>query len=295
MNQMGSPVPCLNQRLTRIRDYLIKITSGFFKAPVVMPSPLSLNRGPEYPTSSRIGRVPRLRKIQYSRLGVSRGPYYPLSDGTRESVGYAEDSHHRTDQLAHRARLPHFHANRSSIDLAEYSNQRGRVPVQYGEISKAVQTQLGPTQQNGRDPPQHSQLEHRRHSAEQTEWRREQGQANSPLQQSEDTTLVSVEAWGGSGSARSQLPCKQSLSRKRTECMVKQWHSEKEKLAKDDLDAHKSEDVLYTLVNIYTIMIRDRRGVVGDVARAIGGPLVAPPIDPIHIQRYFGDFRGLGP
>ena len=166
MNQMGSPVPCLNQRLTRIRDYLIKITSGFFKAPVVMPSPLSLNRGPEYPTSSRIGRVPRLRKIQYSRLGVSRGPYYPLSDGTRESVGYAEDSHHRTDQLAHRARLPHFHANRSSIDLAEYSNQRGRVPVQYGEISKAVQTQLGPTQQNGRDPPQHSQLEHRRHSAE---------------------------------------------------------------------------------------------------------------------------------
>ena len=41
-------------------------------------------------------------------------------------------------------------------------------------------------------------------------------------------------------------------------------------------------------------MIRDKRGVVGDVARAIGGSLVAPPIDPAHILRYFGDLKGFG-
>ena len=40
--------------------------------------------------------------------------------------------------------------------------------------------------------------------------------------------------------------------------------------------------------------MRDKRGVVGDVARAIGGSLVAPPIDPVHTQRYFGDLKGFG-
>ena len=32
----------------------------------------------------------------------------------------------------------------------------------------------------------------------------------------------------------------------------------------------------------------------GDVARAIGGSLVAPPIDPAHIQPYLGDLKGFG-
>ena len=32
----------------------------------------------------------------------------------------------------------------------------------------------------------------------------------------------------------------------------------------------------------------------GDVARAIGGSLVAPSIDPIHIRRYFGDLQAFG-
>ena len=115
MNQMGSPVPCLNQRLTRRREYLIKWTLGRVSTTsIVMTRPFSLNRGPDYPTYLRIGRVPRLRKVQYSRLGVSRGPDFPPSDGTRESVGYVEGSHHSTDQLEQRARLPHFHANRSS-------------------------------------------------------------------------------------------------------------------------------------------------------------------------------------
>ena len=66
----------------------------------------------------------------------------PPFDGTRESVGYVEDSHHSTDQFDQRARLPHFHANQSSIDLAEGSNQKGRPPLQCREIPTAVQTQL---------------------------------------------------------------------------------------------------------------------------------------------------------
>ena len=40
--------------------------------------------------------------------------------------------------------------------------------------------------------------------------------------------------------------------------------------------------------------MRDKRSVVGDVARAIGGSLVAPPIDPVHIRRYVGDLKGFG-
>ena len=43
-----------------------------------MTRPFSLNRGPDYPTSLRIGRVPRLGKVLHSKLRVSRGPDYPL-------------------------------------------------------------------------------------------------------------------------------------------------------------------------------------------------------------------------
>ena len=38
--------------------------------------------------------------------------------------------------------------------------------------------------------------------------------------------------------------------------------------------------------------MRDEGGVVGE-ARAIGGSLGAPPVDPVYIQRYFGDLKGL--
>ena len=107
----------------------------------------------------------------------------------------------------------------------------------------AVQTQLGPTNQYGGDPHEHPQLEHR-HSAEQTDWQRAQGQVQSPLQQSDDTTYVSVEARESSRPARSRLPDGESLSRKTTERRVKQWHSEKEKLGKDDLDAREIRNVL---------------------------------------------------
>ena len=71
-------------------------------------------------------------------------------------------------------------------------------------------------------------------------------------------------------------------------------HSEKEKLGKDDLDARETEYMLYTLASIRSTMMRDERGVMGDVARALGRSLVAPPIDPIHIRRYVGDYKGFG-
>ena len=32
----------------------------------------------------------------------------------------------------------------------------------------------------------------------------------------------------------------------------------------------------------------------GVVARALRGSLVAPPVDPLNIQRYFGDLKGFG-
>ena len=87
----------------------------------------SLNRALDYPTSLRIGTVPRLRKVQYSRLGVSRGPEYR----NRDSIGDAKGSHYSTESLEQRAGLPHFHANRYSVDIAEGSNQKGRPPIQY--------------------------------------------------------------------------------------------------------------------------------------------------------------------
>ena len=76
--------------------------------------------------------------------------------------------------------------------------------------------------------------------------------------------------------------------------MAQQWHAEKEKLGKNDLDAREREELLYTLAIICPTVMRDMRGVVGDVSRARGGSLVAPPIDPVHIRRYFGDLKGFG-
>ena len=68
----------------------------------------------------------------------------------------------------------------------------------------------------------------------------------------------------------------------------------KMKTRKHELDAQQREDILYMLAHICNTMMRDNRGVVGDVARAIEGSVVAPPIDPTHIQRYFGGVKGFG-
>ena len=79
VNQITSLATCTHQREPRRREYLIKGT-------------FSLNRGPEYPPFLRIGTVPRLRKVQYSRLGVRRGPDYPLPTET-ETVSATRKAH----------------------------------------------------------------------------------------------------------------------------------------------------------------------------------------------------------
>ena len=117
------------------------------------------------------------------------------------------------------------------------------------------------------------------------------------MQQSEDTTFVSVDARESSGSARSRLPYGESLSRKRIERMVKQWHPEREKQGKNDLDVREREDALYTLVNICTTMMRDKRGVVGDVARAnskVSGCTTDRPNSHTAIRRRLERARGRG-
>ena len=72
--------------------------------------------------------------------------------------------------------------------------------------------------------------------------------------------------------------------------MVQQWHAEKEQSERNYLDAREREELLYTLANICTEVMRDKRGVVRNVARAIGRSLVAPPIDSVPVQGYFGEF-----
>ena len=58
----------------------------------------------------------------------------------------------------------------------------------------------------------------------------------------------------------------------------------KKKLRKDDLDAQKGEHALYKLGHTCTTMMRDNRGVVRDVMRAVEGSVVAPPTDQTRIQ-----------
>ena len=90
-----------------------------------------------------------------------------------------------------------------------------------------------------------------------------------------------------SGSARARLPdgewCIAVDLRSRVQ--VQKWHAEKAKLGKESLNlkVKNIEDILYQLADIFTTMMRQQRGVVGDVARSVGGGLVAPPIDPTQI------------
>ena len=74
--------------------------------------------------------------------------------------------------------------------------------------------------------------------------------------------------------------------------MVQQWHAEKEKLGKNDLDAREREEPLYKLANICTTVMLDKRGFVGDVGQPIGGYI--PGCTTVHIRRYFGDLKGFG-
>ena len=70
------------------------------------------------------------------------------------------------------------------------------------------------------------------------------------------------------------------------------WHKEKVILGKTDLEQPERERILYRLAEIFTSMMRDNRGRVGDVARSLGGILVTPPVDPDYIRRYFGESKG---
>ena len=73
--------------------------------------------------------------------------------------------------------------------------------------------------------------------------------------------------------------------------MVQQWHVQKHRIGQEGLDSEKIAELLYKLANTCTAMIRREQKVVGDVARLIGGSLVAPPIDPVHIQHCFGGLK----
>ena len=75
--------------------------------------------------------------------------------------------------------------------------------------------------------------------------------------------------------------------------MAQQWHVQ-ERPGQEGIDSQKREEPLYKLANTCTAMIREKHGVVGDVARLIEGSLIASPIDPVHIQRHFGDLKGFG-
>ena len=99
-----------------------------------------MNRG------SRFSRLPSNRDISEVAEGSAQQSWceqrvciYAPSVENRGSVGFAEDSHHSPNQLEQRARLPHFHADRSRIVLAKGSNQKGRSPIQYNRIPTVVQ------------------------------------------------------------------------------------------------------------------------------------------------------------
>ena len=131
------------------------------------------------------------------------------------------------------------------------------------------------------------------HRSEQTEKPRRQRQVELSVPQPETSTLLPVDARESAWSARSRLPYGQTLSRKSAERMIQQRHGQRNRFGLEGLDSQERYKLLYNLANTCTAMIREKQGVAGDVARVIGRSLLAPPIDPAHIQRYFGNFQRL--
>ena len=88
------------------------------------------------------------------------------------------------------------------------------------------------------------------------------------------------------------------MGKRAVETVQSAWYiggtCKKYRLGREGLNSPEIEDLLYMLANPCTTMIREKRGVMGDVARLIGGSLVAPPIDPVNTQRYFGDPKAFG-
>ena len=79
-----------------------------------------------------------------------------------------------------------------------------------------------------------------------------------------------------------------------TELMVRTWHKEKAHLAMENLDARAIQELLYRLAGLCTDRARCKRGAVRDVTTALGGSLIAPPVDATKIQRYFGEIKAFG-
>ena len=86
------------------------------------------------------------------------------------------------------------------------------------------------------------------------------------------------------GSARSQLPDGESHRRRQTELIAQNWHAEKSRLGTKNLDARTKQTLLNKLADICTALTRQYSGVVGEVARALGGSPVAPPEETTLIQ-----------
>ena len=67
----------------------------------------------------------------------------------------------------------------------------------------------------------------------------------------------------------------------------------KQNFGEKNLDARGKQVLLYKLADICTILTRQHNGVVGEIARAFGGSLLAPTVEAAQIRRYFGDLKGL--
>ena len=166
LNEVASLATRVHQRSSRRKEYFIK---GAFR----------LGRGPDYPTSLRIETVPRLRKVQYSRLGVSTGSHHPPP--TELETVSATPKAHTTAQngMSRESHCPTFiRIDTLSIAQKAQISRAVRPPIRYTEILTAAQTS--------------------QHLA----WQREQGYDQPPLQQSDEPTLVSVDVRESIGSAR---------------------------------------------------------------------------------------------
>ena len=136
-------------------------------------------------------------------------------------------------------------------------------------------------------------LEHT-HMSGPKQWLSEPGRGESRRPRVAKHTFDPVESRTITGSTRSRLPDGEALSRPQTEVMVRSGHAQKAKPGKTNIDTRGKQVLLYKLADICTTLTRQYNGVVGDVARALGGSLVAPPVEAAQIQRYFGDLKGFG-
>ena len=107
----------------------------------------------------------------------------------------------------------------------------------------------------------------------------------------EKHTDLSRGAFQFSGSAAAPPPNGGDELERSDADLVKRWYLGKGELENTGLTEKEKEDVLYRLANTCTNLTLRHRGRIGDVARAIGGPLVTPPVDPNEVRMYFGGVK----